>query len=247
MDGVAVLLAQQQLRHDAVLDHRRAAPLAGDQHVLVEVPPGVVVEVLRPAVGLPGAQDIEGLVIEQRDPARPIVVALTAVQSVRARASTQLIEVGAADETVVAESSLEHVVVRGAVEEVVPGTTGEPSSLSLEERGVLDVTRERNPPHYHVAVFPKQYQSYAETAKAAGLAQILGIDAALDRLPWTLSGGVQHPLSPKLAGEDLSGVRIGYIELTANPRIAADVRANTRAALAAWQAHWRDSYNLPGD
>ena len=53
--------------------------------------------------------------------------------------------------------------------------------------------------------------------------------------PWTLSGGVQHPLSPKLAGEDLSGVRIGYIELTANPRIAADVRANTRAALAAWQ------------
>jgi len=54
--------------------------------------------------------------------------------------------------------------------------------------------------------------------------------------PWTLSGGVQHPLSPKLAGEDLSGVRIGYIELTANPRLAADVRANTRAALNAWQA-----------
>src|SRR6188508_174456 len=56
-----------------------------------------------------------------------------------------------------------------------------------------------------------------------------------DKDPWTLSGGVQHALSPKLAGEDLSGVRIGYIELTANPRIAADVRANTRAALAAWQ------------
>ena len=60
-----------------------------------------------------------------------------------------------------------------------------------------------------------------------------------DKDPWTLSGGVQHPLSPKLAGEDLSGVRIGYIELTANPRIAADVRANTRAALAAWQEHGR--------
>ena len=53
--------------------------------------------------------------------------------------------------------------------------------------------------------------------------------------PWTLSGGVQQPLSPKLAGEDLSGVRIGYIELTANPRVAADVGANTRAALAAWE------------
>jgi aspartyl-tRNA(Asn)/glutamyl-tRNA(Gln) amidotransferase subunit A len=56
-----------------------------------------------------------------------------------------------------------------------------------------------------------------------------------DKDPWTLAGGVQHPLSPGLAGEDLSGVRIGYIELTANPRVAADVRANTRAALAAWQ------------
>ena len=61
-----------------------------------------------------------------------------------------------------------------------------------------------------------------------------------DKDPWTLSGGVQHPLSPKLAGEDLSGVRIGYIELTANPRIAADVRANTRAALAAGRS-WAPS------
>src|SRR5271167_1960661 len=34
VDGVAVLLAQQQFRHDAVLDHRWAAPLARDQHVL---------------------------------------------------------------------------------------------------------------------------------------------------------------------------------------------------------------------
>ncbi len=81
VDGVPVLLAQQQLRHDPVLDHRRAAPLAGDQHVLVEVPPGVVVEVLRPAVGLPGAQDVEGLVVEQRDPARSVVVALGAAQA----------------------------------------------------------------------------------------------------------------------------------------------------------------------
>ena len=56
-----------------------------------------------------------------------------------------------------------------------------------------------------------------------------------DKDPWTLGGAAQHPLSPKLAGEDLSGVRIAYFELTANPRIAADVRANTRASLAAWQ------------
>jgi aspartyl-tRNA(Asn)/glutamyl-tRNA(Gln) amidotransferase subunit A len=53
--------------------------------------------------------------------------------------------------------------------------------------------------------------------------------------PWTLGGAAQHALSPKLAGDDLSGVRIGYIELCANPRVARDVAANTRATLGAWQ------------
>jgi aspartyl-tRNA(Asn)/glutamyl-tRNA(Gln) amidotransferase subunit A len=54
--------------------------------------------------------------------------------------------------------------------------------------------------------------------------------------PWALSSAGHRPLSPKLSGEDLSGVRIGYIELCANPRIAADVRTNTRACLDAWAA-----------
>ena len=33
--------------------------------------------------------------------------------------------------------------------------------LGLENAGVLDVTRERHPPHYHVAVFPVEYAAYA--------------------------------------------------------------------------------------
>lgn len=32
--------------------------------------------------------------------------------------------------------------------------------LSLEGKGVLDVTRERRPPHYHVAVYVENYESY---------------------------------------------------------------------------------------
>jgi len=32
--------------------------------------------------------------------------------------------------------------------------------LSLEGKGVLDVTRERRPPHYHVAVFVESYENY---------------------------------------------------------------------------------------
>jgi len=36
----------------------------------------------------------------------------------------------------------------------------EQTLLALEGDDVLDVTRERNPPHYHVAVFTEAYQSY---------------------------------------------------------------------------------------
>ena len=34
--------------------------------------------------------------------------------------------------------------------------------LYLEGQGVLEATRERRPPHYHVAVFPKQYSAYVD-------------------------------------------------------------------------------------
>lgn len=39
--------------------------------------------------------------------------------------------------------------------------------LTLEKNKLLEVTRERRPPHYHVAVFPSRYQKYvaAKTKK----------------------------------------------------------------------------------
>jgi hypothetical protein len=40
--------------------------------------------------------------------------------------------------------------------------------LSLEGAGVLEATYERNPPHFHVALFPKLYASYVERRAAAG-------------------------------------------------------------------------------
>ena len=44
----------------------------------------------------------------------------------------------------------------------------EQALLSLERDELLDVTRERNPPHYHVAVFPVAYMEYvARQEKAA--------------------------------------------------------------------------------
>lgn len=43
----------------------------------------------------------------------------------------------------------------------------EATLLMLESEGVLDVTRERRPPHYHVAVFPEQYETYLAARGAA--------------------------------------------------------------------------------
>ena len=43
----------------------------------------------------------------------------------------------------------------------------EKALLALERKDVLDATRERNPPHYHVAVYPDAYRAYAATLKPA--------------------------------------------------------------------------------
>jgi hypothetical protein len=39
----------------------------------------------------------------------------------------------------------------------------EKNLLALEDNGVIEATKERHPPHYHVAVFPKPYQVYLAT------------------------------------------------------------------------------------
>ena len=73
VEVVAELAAQQVLGVQAVLDHRRGGPLGGDDGVVVQVPPAVVAEVLVAAVVLPGADDVEAVVVEQGDPAGAVV------------------------------------------------------------------------------------------------------------------------------------------------------------------------------
>ena len=38
--------------------------------------------------------------------------------------------------------------------------------VSLEKAGLLEATRERYPPHYHVAIFPRDYAAYVERIKS---------------------------------------------------------------------------------
>jgi len=58
-----------------------------------------------------------------------------------------------------------------AVDFRVPATASErawleKALLGLENARVLDVTREKHPPHYHVAVFPAEYLAYAKARMA---------------------------------------------------------------------------------
>lgn len=48
----------------------------------------------------------------------------------------------------------------------------ESALLGLEGRGVLDATRERRPPHYHVAVFPDRYRAYVEALTGSSIAAL---------------------------------------------------------------------------
>lgn len=74
----------------------------------------------------------------------------------------------------------------------------EEALLELEVGGVLDVTRERRPPHYHVAVFPAEYRAHeARMEAAAALTRAareaergLGVRLASSALPQAMERGM---------------------------------------------------------
>lgn len=80
--------------------------------------------------------------------------------------------------------------------------------LSLERKGVLDVTRERNPPHYHVAVFPDRYAAHLEKVREDSLAAVRAAKAApvatmaaqAPAAPSAARGSVQEPATERRSG-----------------------------------------------
>jgi LysM repeat protein len=50
--------------------------------------------------------------------------------------------------------------------------------LSLEQRGVLDGTEEKHPPHFHVVVFPAAYDAYVESLGGASRSETAARKAA---------------------------------------------------------------------
>jgi hypothetical protein len=71
----------------------------------------------------------------------------------------------------------------------------ETTLLRMEKDGLLDVTRERHPPHYHVAVFPKPYRAYAKKRDAADAV------AAAIQVPALTSASVLPAASPTASAQ----------------------------------------------
>jgi LysM repeat protein len=124
----------------------------------------------------------------------------------------------------------------------------EKTLLSLEKQGVLDVTRERRPPHYHVALFPDPYTRYvtkiagpsavkvasaqakqASPKPAAAPAQVASAGNADD------AADLQEQLDAALGGAEPGPKRL----VTAN--VAADSDAGSEVELETYRVNRGDS------
>src|SRR4051812_46919732 len=79
VDLMAIAVAEQVFGHDAVLELRRQPPLARYHVVARQVPPEIIVELLRPAIDLPAPEHLEGFAVHDEHAGRT-------VGAVRARA-----------------------------------------------------------------------------------------------------------------------------------------------------------------
>ena len=103
--------------------------------------------------------------------------------------------------------------------------------LSLEDKGLLDVTREHSPSHYHVAVFPDAYASYV-TGVATLTAATMTRTAAL---PSVVSAAMSTATAPASDDSSSSGslpLPLLVAALGALTALLIALRARRRAASA---------------
>jgi hypothetical protein len=103
----------------------------------------------------------------------------------------------------------------------------EETLLSLERRGLLDVTREARPPHYHVAVFPEAYAAYAAdlaakeqaaaTAAAEAEARAVAEAATAGATPAVANGFVAAPATSAASEAARTGHPLPWATLVAVP------------------------------
>lgn len=73
----------------------------------------------------------------------------------------------------------------------------ESALLQLEDRELLDVTRERHPPHYHVALFPDRYLAYIKPVLTRE--SLLAAEKAREQAARLAMASLEHAAVPLLA------------------------------------------------
>jgi hypothetical protein len=81
----------------------------------------------------------------------------------------------------------------------------ESALLGLEGAGVLDITREYNPPHYHIALFPVEYMAYVEPRLEAEAALAAEEAAEARRVAEAMSAAAEGSSSALLSSTTVSG------------------------------------------
>jgi hypothetical protein len=72
VQAMAVAPVEEGLHIHPLLHHAGRAPLAGDHHVIAQMPPEIVGQKLRPPIHLPAPQDLERVMVKREDPAGSI-------------------------------------------------------------------------------------------------------------------------------------------------------------------------------
>jgi len=82
--------------------------------------------------------------------------------------------------------------------------------LGLERAGVLEATYERSPPHFHVALFPSQYEAYVERKLASGTNEETDLEYMVRRGDslWSIARRHGTDVSRLRAANDLKGSQI---------------------------------------
>lgn len=80
--------------------------------------------------------------------------------------------------------------------------------MHMESRAVLEATYERRPPHYHVALFPSQYEAYVETLRTASAAGSSEYYVRQGDSLWEIARDHGTTVERLRAANDLRGSRI---------------------------------------
>ena len=89
----------------------------------------------------------------------------------------------------------------------------EETLLDLEAGSLLDVTRERRPAHYHVAVFPETYEAYVmpKIAREVAEAATRALDAATNAVETIATAAAQPAVSPPFPALAIASLIAGVL------------------------------------